>query len=131
MMSLLSDAAKQMRKNATDAEKLLWRHLRAKQVDNFKFRRQEQIGRYIVDFVCYEKQLVIEADGGQHAVEKEKDEVRTAWLNSQGFHVLRFWNNMILTNPKGVIEEIERYLLTPSPWPSPTGGEGKKASETQ
>ncbi len=71
-----------------------------------KFRRQEQIGRFIVDFVCYEKSLVIEADGGQHAVEREKDEERTLWLNSQGFQVLRFWNHDILMNVSGVLEVV-------------------------
>ncbi|MDF1581502.1 MAG: DUF559 domain-containing protein, partial [Desulfuromonadales bacterium] len=73
----LTEAARELRKNSTDAERLLWRHLRAKQLEGLKFRRQEQIGRFIVDFVCYQKSLVIEADGGQHAIEAEKDAERT------------------------------------------------------
>lgn len=89
----LTGAAKELRRNSTDAERLLWRHLKAKQLDGLKFRRQEQIGRFIADFVCYEMSLTVEADGGSHALEKEKDEERTTWLNSQGFKVLRFWNN--------------------------------------
>ncbi|MBT1073608.1 endonuclease domain-containing protein [Pelotalea chapellei] len=125
----LTVAAKELRKNSTDAERLLWRHLKAKQVHGLKFRRQEQIGRFIADFVCYETRLIIEADGGQHAVEKEKDEERTQWLNSQGFTVLRFWNNEILTNIEGVMEIIEmrcinRSSTTPLPTPLPLRGEG-------
>ncbi len=111
---VLTDTARELRKASTDAERLLWSHLRAKQVAGFKFRRQEQIGRFIVDFVCYERQLVVEADGGQHVLEREKDAERTAWLNSQGFQVLRFWNHDILTNLTGVMEEIERHLHAPS-----------------
>jgi very-short-patch-repair endonuclease len=106
----LTETAKSLRTNSTDAERLLWSRLRAKQVRGCKFRRQEQIGRFIVDFVCYDRQLVIEADGGQHAQEQEKDEERTAWLNSQGFTVLRFWNHEVLTNPDEVIETIMGYL---------------------
>ena len=106
----LTETAKSLRTNSTDAERLLWSRLRTKQVCGCKFRRQEQIGRFIVDFVCYDRQLVIEADGGQHAQEQEKDEERTAWLNSQGFTVLRFWNHEVLTNPDGVIETIMGYL---------------------
>ena len=102
----LTQAAKQLRQNSTDAERLLWQQLRAKRLNGLKFRRQEQIGRFIVDFVCYEKGIVIEADGGQHALEREKDEERTAWLDSQGFKVLRFWNHDILTNLEGVMERI-------------------------
>ena len=105
-MSNLTPMARDLRKSSTDAERLLWRHLRAKQLEGLKFRRQEQIGRYIVDFVCYEKELIIEADGGHHALEREKDEERTRWLRSQGFEVLRFWNNEILSNTEGVLEVI-------------------------
>ncbi|MCD6580518.1 MAG: endonuclease domain-containing protein [Desulfuromusa sp.] len=114
--------ARELRKASTDAEHRLWHHLRAKQLEGLKFRRQEQIGRFIVDFVCYEKSLVIEADSGQHAVELEKDEERTLWLNSQGFHVLRFWNHEILTNTDGVMDVIRRHCCgSPlSPTLSPT-----------
>lgn len=122
----LTQAARELRRNSTDAERLLWRHLKAKQLEGLKFRRQEQIGRFIADFVCYEKGLIVEADGGQHALEKEKDEERTQWLNSQGFTVLRFWNHEILTNIDGVLETIWTQCLTPSPQPSPTRGEGAK-----
>lgn len=76
-----------------------------------KFWRQEQIGRFIADFVCYEKMLIVEADGGQHAQEKEKDEERTLWLNGQGVTVLRFWNHEILSNSEGVLEMIGQRCL--------------------
>jgi len=134
----LTAAAKELRKKSTDAERLLWRHLKTKQLAGLKFRRQEQIGRFIADFVCYEKKLVIEADGGQHTVEKEKDDERTQWLNSQGFTVLRFWNNEILTNIDGVMEVVMMECVNqpsrteganhPSPQPSPTRGEGAFSS---
>ena len=90
--------AKQLRKNSTDAERTLWKHLRAYQVNRHKFRRQQPIGPYIVDFVCFEQKLIIEVDGGQHARpdEAEYDEARTEWMESQGFHLLRFWNNQVL-----------------------------------
>ncbi len=126
----LTAAAKELRKNSTDAERLLWRHLKAKQLDGLKFRRQEQIGSFIADFVCYERGIIVEADGGQHALEKEKDEERTQWLNSQGFTVLRFWNNEILTNIDGVMEVIRmqcQAVTTPLPGPLPLRGEGVKA----
>lgn len=105
----LTAASKELRRNSTGAERLLWRHLKAKQLDGLKFRRQEQIGRFIADFVCYEKSVIVEADGGQHAQEKEKDAERTCWLNSQGFTVLRFWNNEIMTNISGVLETIRLH----------------------
>jgi very-short-patch-repair endonuclease len=122
----LTEAARTLRREMTDAEKILWKHLRAKQIDGFKFRRQEQIGRFIADFVCYETKIIIEADGGQHATEKQKDDERTAWLNSQGFTVLRFWNNEILTNIEGVLEVIRNACCPPPPQPSPTKGGGSK-----
>ena len=102
-----TETAKSLRKSSTDAERLLWRYLKAKRMNGLKFRRQEPIGRFIVDFVCYEKKLIIEADGSQHVLEKGKDEARTQWLNAQGFKVMRFWNNEIMTNIDGVMERIK------------------------
>jgi len=127
MLVNLTQAAKELRRSATDAERLLWKYLKARQLDGVKFRRQEQIGHFIVDFVCYEKGIIVEADGGQHAQEKEKDEERTAWLNSQGFTVLRFWNNEILANIEGVVEVIRTHcdkVTTPLPDPLPQGERG-------
>ena len=118
----LTKAAKQLRRKSSDAELLLWRNLRAKQLQGLKFRRQEQIGLYIVDFVCYEKGIIVEADGGQHALNQEKDDERTLWLSVQGFTVLRFWNNDVLTNIKGVLETISsrcNKIADPPPLPDP------------
>jgi very-short-patch-repair endonuclease len=98
--------ARALRKNPTKAEHLLWYFLSRRQMNNLKFRRQEPIGRYIVDFVCYSRKLIIEIDGGQHATQHEYDQERTAWLNSQGFRVLRFWNNEVLANTEGVLTVI-------------------------
>ena len=102
--------AKNLRRRSTDAERLLWRHLRGKQLSGYKFRRQEPLANYIVDFVCFSKKLIIEVDGGQHAIEADKDLERDNWLREQDFKVLRFWNNEVLANIKGVIETILREL---------------------
>jgi len=99
--------AKKLRKSLTEAERLLWSYLRNRQL-GVKFRRQEPIGRYIVDFVCFEKRLVVEVDGGQHG--GSYDDERDRWLNMQGFRVLRFWNNEVLKNIEGVLEVIGKEL---------------------
>jgi very-short-patch-repair endonuclease len=106
---------KYLRANQTDAEGIVWKYLRNRQLDGFKFRRQAPIGPYIVDFICFEIRLVIEVDGGQHMVRREKDEPRNDWLRIQGFTILRFWNNDVLTNTHAVLEEIRKYLITPHP----------------
>ena len=72
-------------------------------MEGLKFRSQQPIGRYIVDFVCFEKKIIIEVDGGQHALETKKDTERDKWLRSQGFKVIRFWNNKVLTDTQGVL----------------------------
>ncbi len=79
-----------------------------------KFRRQAVIGRYVVDFVCFEKRLIIEVDGGQHC-QNSKDIIRDQWLKSQGYDVMRFWNNEVLENLDGVFEVLEARLNSPSP----------------
>jgi very-short-patch-repair endonuclease len=113
-----------LRKGATNAENRLWFHLRDKHLQGIKFRRQEPIGKYIVDFVAFEKRLVIEIDGGQHAEEdeKEKDGRRDEWLVSQGFRVLRFWNNEVLQNLEGVLETIRHNCLHHPPLTPPIKG---------
>jgi very-short-patch-repair endonuclease len=115
--------ARQLRKNPTDAERLIWQKLRFWQVDGCKFRRQQPLGNYIVDFVCLEKRLIIEVDGGQHAEDANYDTDRDAWLRNQSFVILRFWNNDVLKNIDGVMEVIVKKLQsTPYLNPSPQGG---------
>ena len=113
-----------MRQGASEAERLLWRHLRARQLAGYKFRRQEVIGPYIVDLVCLDAKLIIEADGGQHAEQQVYDQQRSAALAAKGYLVLRFWNNEILNDVDGVLGRI-RMALGRSPHPDPLpGGEG-------
>ncbi|OYU15505.1 MAG: hypothetical protein CFE37_05105 [Alphaproteobacteria bacterium PA4] len=124
--------ARELRRLSTDAEKRLWAALRNRRLDGHKFRRQTWIGPYVVDFVCIEAGLVIEADGGQHADAVAYDERRSVWLAEEGFRVLRFWNNDVLTNTDGVLRTILGALrATPHPPtaarrapPSPPRGEG-------
>jgi very-short-patch-repair endonuclease len=97
--------------------------LRAKRLADWKFKRQEQIGDYIVDFVCFKARLIVEADGSQHS-ENASDARRDTYLSGQGFRVLRFWNNDILSNSEGVCTAILAALETPLPNPSPARGEG-------
>ena len=111
------EKSKKLRHNMTDAESLLWDCLRAKRLDGFKFRRQQPIGKYIVDFVCMSYKLVVELDGGQHneIPNKVYDEKRTQYLNKLGYKVLRIWNDEIFSNLNGVLE----YILSSLP---PRGG---------
>jgi very-short-patch-repair endonuclease len=102
--------------------------LKGKNLEGIKFRRQEPIGDYIVDFVAFEKRLVIEVDGGQHADQKEKDKdiQRDVWLGSQGFKVLRFWNNEVLQNLEGVLETIRVNCFRHPPLTPPIRGGEKE-----
>ena len=93
----LRDTARALRKRSTDTEAYLWRHLKNKQMEGFKFRRQQPIGRYVVDFISLEKRLVIEVDGGQHANDRN-DKMRDQWLRDEGYKVLRFWDNEVFSN---------------------------------
>ncbi len=104
--------ARRLRLQQTDAEKALWTRLRQRQLENVKFRRQQPIGQYIVDFVSFERKLVIEIDGSQHNREKvnDRDEQRTTCLKEGGYQVLRFWNNEVLLNLEGVLEGIRETL---------------------
>lgn len=109
---------RELRKNMTEAELRLWRFLRDRNLCGVKFRRQYVIGRYIVDFACIERLLVIELDGGQHAEQStlHYDEVRTAYLHRCGWRVIRFWNNQVFCELDAVVEEIYRQLnWSPSP----------------
>jgi very-short-patch-repair endonuclease len=93
-------------------------------MDGLKFRRQEPFGRYIADFVCHERRIIVEVDGGQHGINREKDMERDGWFKGQGYTVLRFWNNEVLNNIEGVLEVVRRECLSPSPQPSPSAGRG-------
>ena len=106
----LSKNAKAFRRRSTDAERRLCSILRNRSFENLKFQRQHPIGNYVVDFVCLEKSFIIEVDGGGHADQKKKDDERTQWLESQGFKVLRFWNDEVLKETDGVIKAIGHAL---------------------
>ena len=125
MIGKTSPHAKRLRQNSTGAERILWQRLRNRQIADSKFRRQATIGPYIVDFLCVEAKLVVEADGGQHL--PERDTERTAWLESRGLRVARFWNNDIVENIDGVLHSILLLIeeqQEPSPKPLPPAGEG-------
>jgi very-short-patch-repair endonuclease len=119
------DFAKSLRQRMTDAEHLLWRHLRAHRLNGHKFRRQQPLGPYVVDFVHFGARVIVEADGGQHA-DSPRDAMRDAWLRQQGFTVLRFWNDDILLRTGSVLEVIWSALeAAPSPLtPLPQGERG-------
>ena len=125
--------ARDLRQHSTDAELALWMRLRNRQLAGYKFRRQIPISKYIVDFVCFERKMIIEVDGGHHQEQISSDTVRTTWLESQGFQVLRFWNHEVLADTEAVQEAILVALQesstspdSPSPQPSPVKGEGEK-----
>jgi very-short-patch-repair endonuclease len=126
MRMVTKQNSRSLRREMTGAEKLLWRHLRMRQFEGYKFRRQHPLGNYIADFVCLEAMLVLEVDGGQHAESADNDAARTQWLEAKGLHVIRFWNNEVLNNIDGVKIAIWNYLskLQPPSQPSPCQGEG-------
>ena len=105
----MKQRARELRTKSTDAEQYLWYYLRAHRL-GYKFKRQVPIERFIVDFVCYEKRLVIELDGGQHRDQQAYDIRRTAVLNKKGFRVLRFWNHEVLQETEAVLEAIYQAL---------------------
>ena len=107
---MVSPIARRLRKTPTDAELRLWRHLRRKQLDGFRFRRQHPIGPYVVDFFCPEAALIVEVDGGQHASCEAKDSARTRWLEASHYRAVRFWNNEVLANTPGVLLAIRGAL---------------------
>ena len=121
--------ARAMRATPTKAEQKLWWHLRHHLPSPAShFRRQVHLGRYIVDFANHTLKLVIEIDGGQHAERMGRDAMRTRFLESEGYRVLRFWKNDVLSNIEGVLEVIQSAILaTPTPTP-PHRGEGKESA---
>ncbi len=115
MREVFTERARELRSQQTEAERKLWSRLRSRQLAGFKFRRQYAIGKYIVDFVCLERQLAIELDGGQHAEQLEYDHLRSEFLKAAGFDVLRFWNPTVFLETDGVLETILAALESPSP----------------
>jgi len=105
---------RQLRRNATEAEKMLWQHLRGRSLEGHKFRRQVWIGPYIADFLCNEAALVVELDGSQHADSADYDAARSAYLEERGFRVLRFWNNDVLGDIDAVLIAIRAAVPSPS-----------------
>lgn len=106
--------ARELRRRMTDAERLLWHHLRARRFYGHKVRRQVPIGPYIVDFACMQTRLIIEVDGGQHALTRTRDAARDAFLARRGFRTVRFWNNEVLGNSEGVLAQIQIFLAQPA-----------------
>jgi very-short-patch-repair endonuclease len=105
-----SSTARAIRKRPTEAEARLWAGLRELRLAGYKFRRQEPIGGYVCDFVCFSRKLIVEVDGSQHAENVIADSQRTAWLESQGFRVLRFWNDEVLRDTNTVLDAIFNTL---------------------
>jgi very-short-patch-repair endonuclease len=127
MTKRLIPLAKILRKGTTDTEQLLWRHLKAKHLGGLKFRRQQPIGPYIADFVCFEKKIIVELDGGQHALPAgiQTDRRKDQWLEEEGYKVLRFWDNQVLTNVEAVLEVILAHCLSHPPLDPLPSREGK------
>jgi very-short-patch-repair endonuclease len=121
-----------MRAQMTEAERKLWQHLSLRQAESYKFRRQLPLGRYIVDFVCLKARLIIEVDGGQHAERGNYDNARDVWLRSQGFTVLRFWNDQVLKNIDAVMAVIllrPYKTFHPHPYLPPSRGKVKRSAK--
>jgi very-short-patch-repair endonuclease len=125
--------ARELRGASTDAERKLWRHLRNRQIEGLKFRRQVPLLGFYADFYCESANLVVELDGGKHAVSIGQDQNRTDVLQAAGIQVLRFWNNDVLENIEGVLAEIVRVTkgATPHPVPLPLGEGTMRLPERQ
>ena len=107
---MTTQRAKELRKSPTEAELTLWKQICRRQLGGYRFRRQQPLGPYIANFVCFEKRLIIELDGGQHSENVAQDIERTRWLESQGLRVLRFWNNQVLREIEAVKQVIFEAL---------------------
>ena len=114
------DLSRALKKRSTVTEVYLWKRLKNRQIGS-KFRRQQPIGKYVVDFFSLDKKLIIEVDGGQHAIDPRDDKIRDRWLRDEGYQVLRFWDNEVFRNIEGVLETIREALFTPHPTPLPQG----------
>src|SRR5688500_4194318 len=124
-------SARRLRRSMTDAEMRLWYYLRAHRFLGRSIRRQVPIGEFIVDFLCDEARIVIEVDGGQHGEREAEDLVRTRWLESQGYRVIRFWNHEVLGNTRGVLESLAATMANPLPDPPPRGREEERSPRCQ
>jgi len=126
------DRARELRVSATPFEQTFWQTVRGHRFGGFKFRRQQVIGPFIVDFVCLSAKLVVELDGSQHAEAVAYDTERDAWLNSEGYRVLRVWNNEWTQQQEAVLERLWEMLnaTAPSPQPLPPDGGGAKTNAT-
>jgi very-short-patch-repair endonuclease len=119
----LRDRRRELRRNQTDAEKVLWAHVRSKKFLGMKFFRQYSVGPYILDFYCPEIKLAVELDGGQHSQpeNREYDNARTEYIRAHGINVMRFWNNEIMSEIDGVLAKLEAIVLTPPVLPLSKG----------
>ena len=133
MKTPLTKVAKLLRKNSTIGERILWFHLRNRKVDGIKFKRQHPIGRYVADFVCTDKKIVVEVDGSSHFNDKvkERDMKRQDWLEQNGYVVLRFWDHQVTKNVLGVLESIRQQCnATPSRKSLPPREGSKKVDQS-
>ena len=105
-MSQRVERARRLRRDQTDAERLLWSRLRDRRLNGLKFKRQVPIDQFVADFLCADGKVIVEVDGGQHDKGRERDADRTAALEAMGYLVLRFWNNDVMRNTDGVLETI-------------------------
>ena len=117
---MMQDRARNLRKNRTDAENRMWYYLRNRRLGGYKFVREHVIGKYIADFVCREKKLIIEVDGGQHMTATAYDQQRTKDLEAIGFQVVRVWNNEVYKNIRGIMEQILTLLENVPPDKKPS-----------
>ena len=128
-MKASTGTARRLRRNQTDAERTLWFRLRDRRLGGWKFRRQFPVDRFVVDFFCADAHLIVEVDGGQHAVRAEADAQRTKVLEAMGYLVLRYWNNDVMKNIDGVIEDISTTLehhRSEPPHPNPLPSEERE-----
>jgi very-short-patch-repair endonuclease len=125
MLDRLQNFAKSLRAEMTQAEQKLWLHLRAHRLQQHKFKRQQPIGPYIADFICFGARLIVEVDGSQH-LENPRDAKRDEWFKVNGYRVLRFWNDQVLQETESVLEVILRAVEeTPLPQPLSRKGRGE------
>jgi len=129
---LLQSRARRLRNQATDAERLLWRHLRHRQISGYRFRRQVPVAGFIADFASLEAKVIVELDGGQHQENADYDKQRDLLIQAQGFLILRFWDNQVFQETQAVLHQIVQALQArcPHPSPPPQAGEGIERADS-